>query len=65
MPRAAGAFAKAGLTVIPFPTDVPPGDVVGIATVLDLLPDAGALAKTTDALREWLGLAYYRIMGWA
>jgi hypothetical protein len=29
------------------------------------LPDAGALAMTTDAVKEWIGLWAYRMRGYA
>jgi hypothetical protein len=34
-------------------------------SLLDFLPDAGALAQTTEAIKEWIGLAVYRVRGWA
>jgi hypothetical protein len=33
-------------------------------TVFDFLPDAHALAMTSDALREWMGQKVYEWNGW-
>jgi uncharacterized SAM-binding protein YcdF (DUF218 family) len=64
MPRALAAFKRAGIDVTPATTDVqvlyPLYD-----SAFDFLPDAGALARTTDAIREWIGLIVYRLRGWA
>jgi uncharacterized SAM-binding protein YcdF (DUF218 family) len=30
----------------------------------DLLPNADALARSTAAVHEWIGLAYYKLRGW-
>jgi len=64
MPRALAAFRRVGLEVIPAATDI---RVVYplYSSALDFLPDAGALAQTTDAIKEWIGLAIYRARGWA
>ena len=64
MPRALAAFRRVGLNVIPAATDI---RVVYpfYSSLLDFLPDAGALAQTTDAIKEWIGLAAYRVRGWA
>ena len=63
LPRALASFRKAGLDVAPWPADFrdryPPG------SVFDFLPDANALEMTTTAIKEWLGLAVYRLRGWA
>jgi len=64
MPRALAAFRRVGLNVTPAATDIrvvyPLYD-----SALDFLPDAGALAQTTDAIKEWIGLAVYGVRGWA
>jgi hypothetical protein len=36
-----------------------------LVSVLDLLPDARALARTTSAIKEMIGLCVYRFRGWA
>ena len=33
-------------------------------TVIDFLPDAEELSRTTDAIKEYVGYAYYRWKGW-
>ena len=64
MPRALAAFQKLGLDVTPAATDIHarPLQFVGL---LDLLPEAGALARTTSAIKEMIGLRLYRFRGWA
>ena len=64
MPRALAAFRRVGLNVIPAATDI---RVVYplYSSPLDFLPDAGALAQTTDAIKEWIGLVVYRARAWA
>jgi uncharacterized SAM-binding protein YcdF (DUF218 family) len=64
MPRAMAAFRKEGIDSIPVPTDIHAGGPL-YESPLDLLPDADALAETTGAFRELLGLVYYRLRGWA
>lgn len=63
MPRALAAFSKAGIDAIPASTDIrvrfPLYD-----SALDFLPDAEALKRTSDAIREWIGIAVYRLRGW-
>ena len=72
MPRAEAVFGKVGLEVIPAPTDYTPprkptGRKYGLGRpwILRLLPHTGALATSTKALREYLGLLVYRLRGWA
>jgi uncharacterized SAM-binding protein YcdF (DUF218 family) len=72
MPRAAGLFRHQGFEVVPAPTDF---HVVayepsrgGLAdslwlAILAAMPRADALEATTGALREWLGIAFYRFRG--
>jgi uncharacterized SAM-binding protein YcdF (DUF218 family) len=64
MPRALAVFKHAGIDVTPAATDIKVTYPL-FQNVLDFLPDAGALALTTDAIKEWLGLAVYRARGWA
>ncbi len=63
MRRALATFRAAGINAIPGPTDF---EVVEpeARTVLDWLPDAGALAGTTRALKEYLGFVVYQLRGW-
>ena len=63
MPRALGSFRAVGLYVYPVSTDVRavhPSEY----TVMDFLPNAGALAMTSEAIREWMGQVVYRWRGW-
>jgi uncharacterized SAM-binding protein YcdF (DUF218 family) len=64
MPRAFLAFQKVGLDMTPAATDSASG-LPEINSVLDFLPDVGALAWTTAAVKEMLALAVYRFRGWA
>jgi uncharacterized SAM-binding protein YcdF (DUF218 family) len=71
MPRSVALFEQQGFDVIPAPTDYTitaaewqrlnrldfPG------TLVNLLPDAGSLADTTAALKEYLGMLYYWLRG--
>lgn len=60
MPRAMMLFEKAGFrSVIPFPVDFRVGQRE--LTVMDFMPDPEALFDTDRAVREALGIAYYRL----
>lgn len=63
MQRALGSFKAVGLAAYPVSTDV---RVVHSAenTVMDFIPDARALAMTSDAMREWMGQRVYEWKGW-
>lgn len=63
MPRALASFRAVGIEVIPAPCDfeVKPAP----AHALRWLPDAGALAASTRALKEYLGWWVYWWRGWA
>ena len=63
MPRALAAFRKVGLEVSAAPTELP--GPASFRNILDMLPDAEALARTTFAIRELVGLYAYRFRGWA
>jgi len=63
MPRAVAAFSAVGIDVFPVSTDVRVTRRSSYS-ILDYLPDAQALAMTTDALREWMGQKVYRWRGW-
>jgi uncharacterized SAM-binding protein YcdF (DUF218 family) len=60
MPRAAAAFRKTGLLVIPTPIRFTEfhGDLS------DVLPSWQAIALNGEALHEYVGLAWYRLRGW-
>lgn len=63
MPRALTAFRKDGVIVLSAPTDL---QMVNEAQweVFDLLPEASALHRITVALKEFLGIAVYRLCGY-
>ena len=64
MPRAQALFEAVGFRVTPFPVDFSTAAGTSLS-VLDVLPSAGALAKTQVALREIYGRIYYRaIQSW-
>lgn len=64
MPRSMAIFRRVGVAVTAAATDIrvryPLYD-----SVLDLLPDAEALERTSSAMKEWLGILVYRMRGWA
>jgi uncharacterized SAM-binding protein YcdF (DUF218 family) len=64
MPRALAAFRQAEAKVLPATTDVRVTFPL-YGAPFDLLPDAAALAQSTGAIKEWIGLAVYRARGWA
>ncbi len=63
MPRALATFQAAGIDALPVATDY---TVINRdwRTVIDFLPDADALSRTSDAIKEYIGVAYYRQQGW-
>lgn len=63
MPRSAATYRTVGFEVTPAPCDYLTVTAER-RTLLDVLPSAGALAKTTAAWHEAAGLAYYRLRGW-
>lgn len=62
MPRAMRLFRGAGVELVPFPVDY---HALPNRTLpyLDWIPNAGALAKTEQALRECYGMMFYAIFG--
>lgn len=64
MRRAEATFEGAGIDVVPVPTDF---EVLAKRkkTLLDYLPNAGALEGSSRALKEYLGVFVYRWRGWA
>jgi uncharacterized SAM-binding protein YcdF (DUF218 family) len=58
MSRARLQFARAGLTVLPFPVDFQSSAGTGVR-IEDLLPDAAALKETELVWRELYGRLYY------
>jgi uncharacterized SAM-binding protein YcdF (DUF218 family) len=63
MPRAAGAFRKAGFEIIAVPSDFHSG-WRDPNPLLQWVPNVGNLADFEGALHEWLGIATYRMRGW-
>jgi uncharacterized SAM-binding protein YcdF (DUF218 family) len=63
MPRAVATFASLGISVFPVSTDVR-AYYKESQTLLDFLPNADALAMTTNVMREWIGLKVYTWRGW-
>src|ERR1017187_2308826 len=63
MPRAAGAFRKAGFEVIAVPADFHSGWSEPYP-LEKWLPSADNLRNSDAALHEWLGIAIYRLRGW-
>jgi uncharacterized SAM-binding protein YcdF (DUF218 family) len=62
MPRAVGLFRKAGFAVEPYPVDWRVGDgIAGILSFSNVAVDG--LGRTDVALREWMGLVAYRVVG--
>jgi len=64
MPRALATFSSAGINAIPSPTDYQVVERDGI-TIFSFLPDAAALAGTSQAIKEYLGMMVYRWRGWS
>lgn len=72
MPRAMAAFEKQGIEVLPAPADfyvtstVDP-DEAGSGIKLSLFysfPQASYMQVTTESVKEYIGLLYYRLQGW-
>ena len=63
MPRALATFQSAGIDAVPAATDFTV-TYKQHRTALDFLPDAEALSRTTNAIKEYVGYAYYRWKGW-
>lgn len=62
MPRAVGVFRKIGWDVVAYPTDYLTAGDEAVSPWIDL---AGGVALLTAGLREWIGLAWYRLRGWS
>jgi uncharacterized SAM-binding protein YcdF (DUF218 family) len=70
MPRSLMIFRKLGMNPTPAPTDflvtrqslrLPTPEI----KLLSLLPKSEELKRTNDALKEYVGIAVYRLKGWA
>jgi uncharacterized SAM-binding protein YcdF (DUF218 family) len=64
MPRAVATFRKVGFDVVPVPADFLTGWEKQRA-VFNWLPSSGALADSSNAIHEWLGIWVYRMRGWS
>ncbi len=72
MPRSVRLFERQGLHVIPAPTDylTPDLDWENLTApdlrnqIIQLLPDAEYLYWTSDAIKEYIGIAVYSLRGW-
>jgi uncharacterized SAM-binding protein YcdF (DUF218 family) len=63
MPRALATFRSAGIEATPAATDFTV-TYRDHASLLDFLPSAASLSRSTDAIKEYIGHAYYRRKGW-
>jgi uncharacterized SAM-binding protein YcdF (DUF218 family) len=61
MPRAKALFDKVGFATVPWPVDYRTSGREGVSLFADNTADA--LANTSTALREWIGLAAYWLSG--
>lgn len=61
MPRAMGAFRKAGFLVIPVPVDFRTRDGTDAIRPFESIPDG--LERVDTAAKEWIGLAAYWLTG--
>ncbi|HEY9296971.1 MAG TPA: YdcF family protein [Phormidium sp.] len=69
MPRSLAIFKRQGINAIAAPTDFitieqEPEEITWQGTLLNIIPDAGRLAYTTRALKEYVGILIYRLRGW-
>lgn len=62
MPRATRLFRKVGVNVVAFPVDYEAGPIP-TWNLLSFLPRAESFGITETILHEWLGLAYYSLLG--
>ncbi|NDJ17250.1 YdcF family protein [Myxacorys almedinensis] len=71
MPRSLLIFRKLGIDPIPAPTDYTAltldqaSKTSTEAAILDTLPDADQLRRTTRALKEYIGIFVYQLRDWA
>lgn len=61
MPRAMGAFRKAGFDVVPWPVDYRTRGRQDLTQPFDAMTEG--LRRTDMAVREWIGLAAYWLLG--
>ena len=64
MRRAVAVFNRAGMNVVPAPTDSFRAQLAkGIP--FGYMPDVDALRISTLCIKEWIGMAVYKLRGWA
>lgn len=63
-PRAGRAFKKAGVTFTPYPTDILSNNFKATPSQL-ILPSVGSLNTWQMLIKEWVGLAAYKVLGYA
>ena len=61
MPRAVGIFRHNGFDVIPSPVDYRTRGVADLGRLFESIP--AGLQRTDLAVKEWVGLIAYRLMG--
>lgn len=64
MPRALATFRKLGIDAIAAPTDFESTPPSG-SWLLRWMPDTTCLERSSRALKEYVGLWFYRLRGWA
>jgi uncharacterized SAM-binding protein YcdF (DUF218 family) len=64
MPRALATFRKLGIDAIAAPTDFNASPPSG-SVLLEWMPSTEALGQSSRALKEYFGLWFYRLRGWA
>jgi uncharacterized SAM-binding protein YcdF (DUF218 family) len=64
MPRALATFRKLGIDAIPAPTDFNANPPSG-SVLLAWMPSTESLGQSSRALKEYVGLWFYRLRGWA
>lgn len=64
MSRAKATFVRQGIPVTAVPVDIRSAPMSG-GSITQLVPRADALAESSQAIMEWLGILVYRLRGWA
>ena len=64
MPRASNLFRQQGFDVYQFPVDFRSRAQSQSLTPMDFIPSTSAADKTFEAMREFLGRAYYQLRAW-
>jgi uncharacterized SAM-binding protein YcdF (DUF218 family) len=72
MPRSVALFKKQGLEVIPAPSDYRVTEINWAdlssgsieSYIINFFPDVSEMGATVNALKEYFGIAVYKVMGW-